>query len=152
VGGYSTVGFIDSISGLYTAPSVVPSPAVVTVHATSKALSSAIGSASITVTSAQPSPAPVTVKISPASATVDVGRTHQFTATVQNASVVSVSWKVNGIAGGNIMVGKISSTGLYTAPNLVPTPAQVTVSATSIADPNASARASVTIDRSPPRR
>src|SRR5579872_3451569 len=152
VGGDSTVGFIDSISGLYTAPSVVPSPATLTVHATSRALSSAFGSASVIITSPQPPPPPVTVKISPASATVDVGRTHQFTATVQNASVTTVSWKVNGIAGGNIAVGKISTGGLYTAPNLVPSPAQVTVSAASTADPNVSASASVTIDRSPPRR
>ena len=152
VGGYSTVGFIDSISGLYTAPSVVPSPAVVTVHATSKALSSAVGSASVSITSPQPPPPQLTVKISPASATVRVGRTQQFAATVQNASVTTVIWKVNGIAGGDLRVGKISSAGLYMAPNLVPSPAQVTVSAASTANPNASASASVTIDRSPQRR
>ncbi len=152
VGGNSTVGFIDSISGLYTAPSAVPSPANVTVHATSQALSSAVGSASVTITGAPPPPPPVTVTISPKSAAVRVGKTHQFTATVKNAAVTTVSWKVNGISGGNNTVGKISSTGLYTAPNVVPSPAQVTVSAASTADPAASASASVTIDRIPARR
>ena len=151
VGGNGTVGFIDSISGLYTAPDVVPSPAIVTVHATSQALSSAVGSASVTVTSPAPPPPP-TVTISPASAVVRVGRTQQFRATVQNASVTGVSWKVNGITGGNSTVGQISSAGLYMAPNSVPSPAQVTVSAASTADPNASASASVSIDRMPPRR
>ena len=149
--GNSTVGFIDSISGLYTAPSVVASPATVTVHATSQALSSAVGSASVTIGNPQ-APPPVTVTISPASAVVQVGRTHQFSAKVQNASVTSVSWKVNGITGGNGTVGKIGPGGLYTAPNSVPSPALVTISAASTADPNASAAASVTIDRSPPRR
>ncbi|HTS50344.1 MAG TPA: hypothetical protein VMH05_20505 [Bryobacteraceae bacterium] len=151
VGGNATVGFIDSISGLYIAPSIVPKPSVVTVHATSHAVSSAVGSASVTVTSPAPPP-PVVVKLSPAAAVLRVGRTQQFTAKVQNASVTSVSWKVNGIAGGNNTVGKISSGGLYTAPNSVPMPAQVTVSAVSTADPTASASASVTIDRNPPRR
>jgi len=148
VGGNSTVGFIDSISGLYTAPSAVPSPGIVTVHATSQAMTSAVGSASVTITGAPP----VTVTISPTSAAVRVGRTHQFTATVKNASVTTVTWKVNGLAGGNSTVGKISSSGLYTAPNVVPSPAQVTVSAASTADAAASASASVTIDRISARR
>jgi len=56
IGGNSTVGFIDSISGLYTAPNVVPSPATVTVHATSKAMPSAVGSAAVTLTNPAPPP------------------------------------------------------------------------------------------------
>jgi len=152
VGGNSTVGFIDSINGLYTAPAAVPSPANVTVHATSQAMSSAAGSASVTITGAPPPPLPVTVTISPTSAAVRVGRTRQFTASVKNASVTTVTWKVNGIAGGNSTFGKISSSGLYTAPSVVPSPAQVTVSAASTANPAASASAAVTIDRIPARR
>ena len=62
VGGNSAVGFIDSISGLYTAPAIVPSPATVTVHATSQAVSSAVGSASVTITAVIPSPVSVTPK------------------------------------------------------------------------------------------
>jgi hypothetical protein len=48
VGGNSTVGTI-SASGLYTAPSAVPNPATVTVTATSQAVPSASGSASVTI-------------------------------------------------------------------------------------------------------
>jgi hypothetical protein len=89
----------------------------------------------------------VSVTISPTSATVRVNRTRQFTATVQNSANQSVAWKVNGVTGGNSTVGTISSSGLYRAPNSVPTPPAVTVSATSNADPTKSASASVTVSR-----
>jgi hypothetical protein len=90
-------------------------------------------------------PPPVTISVSPVSATLRVKQTLQFTATVQGPSDKSVTWKVNGIAGGNGTVGTISSTGLYKAPNTVPHPADVTVSAASNADPTKTAAASVTI-------
>jgi hypothetical protein len=92
-------------------------------------------------------PAPVTIAISPTSATVRVKQQRQFTATVQNTSDTAVTWKVNGIVGGNSTVGTISTSGVYRAPNPVPNPAVVSVSATSVADPTKSATASVTITR-----
>ena len=143
VGGSSVVGFIDSISGLYTAPSLVPSPATVTIHATSKAVPSAVGHASVTITN----PPLVSVTISPTSATVHLTRAQQFKATVQNATVTTVTWTVNGVAGGNATVGTINASGLYTAPGVLPSPAHVTVSAVSTADPTKSASALVTLDR-----
>jgi hypothetical protein len=76
-----------------------------------------------------------------------VRQNKQFTATVQNTANTSVTWKVNGIVGGNSTVGTISASGVYRAPNSVPNPAVVTVSATSNADPTKSATASVTISR-----
>jgi hypothetical protein len=147
IGGNSAVGFVDSISGLYTAPSVAPSPATVTVHATSTAMFSAVGSATVTITN--PPPPPVSVTISPSSATLRVGGAKQFVATVEHASVTTVIWKVNGIAGGNSTLGKITSGGLYTAPDTVPSPSHVTVSAVSTADTTKSASATVTIERMP---
>jgi hypothetical protein len=114
------------------------------VHATSNAVPSAAGSASVTI--GNPLPA-VTVAISPASASVRTGNSAQFSATVQNSSNTSVSWNVNGIAGGNSVVGMISSTGLYKAPGKVPSPATVNVTAVSAADPSKSASASVRITR-----
>jgi len=140
VGGNGTVGFIDSISGLYTAPSVVPSPASVTVHATSNAVNSAVGSAAATITN----PAPVSIAISPTSVSVRVGRSTQFTATVKNTSNTAVTWKVNGIVGGNSTVGRISTTGLYTAPS---SPSTVTVSVVSVADSTKSASATVKVTK-----
>jgi len=146
IGGNSTVGFIDSISGLYTAPSVVPSPATVTVHATSAAVPAAAGSAAVTITNpAPPPPVPVTIAISPKSTSVRVGHQKAFVATVKNTAVTTVIWKVNGVIGGNTTVGKISSSGEYTAPNSVPTHPAVSVTATSTADPTKSAMAVVTI-------
>ena len=144
VSGNGTVGFIDAVTGLYTAPAVVPSPNTVTVHATSMAVSSAVGSATVTIVNPPP---PVSVTISPTSASVRIKRNKQFVATVQNTSNTSVTWKVNGISGGNNTVGTIDSGGTYRAPNSVPSPATVTVSATSVADPTKSASASVTITR-----
>jgi hypothetical protein len=143
VGGNASVGFIDSVSGLYTAPLVVPSPATVTVHATSTAAPTAVGSALVTVVN----PPAVQVTISPSSASVRVNATQQFTAAVTNASNKAVVWKVNGIVGGNTTVGQISTAGLYTAPWKVPSPSTVTVTAVSAADTTKSASASVTIQR-----
>lgn len=143
IGGNSAFGFIDSISGLYAAPAVVPSRSTVTVHATSNAVTSSVGSASVTITN----PLSVTVNISPATASVRVGGTQAFTARVQNASSSAVTWSVNGTVGGDSTVGRISTGGLYTAPATVPMPSRVSVSAVSVADPTESASAAVTVVR-----
>lgn len=144
VGGNGTVGFIDSLSGLYTAPAALPSPATVTVHASSSAVTPpVVGSATVTVVN----PLPIAVTISPTSASVRVKTTKQFTATVTNTSNTSVTWKINGVTGGNSTFGTISTSGLYKAPNSVPSPSGVTVTATSNADTGKSASATVTITR-----
>jgi hypothetical protein len=144
VGGNSATGFIDSISGLYRAPSVVPSPATVTVHASNNRVSPpATGIASVMIVN----PPLIAVSISPVSASVRLGRTRQFTATVTNTSNQAVTWKVNGILGGNSIVGTVSSGGLYLAPSRLPSTSSVTVTATSAADNTKSASAAVSITR-----
>lgn len=100
-------------------------------------------SASVNVTA----PPPVSVTISPTSATVRVKNTRQFIAAVQNTTNTAVIWKVNGIVGGNAAIGRVSASGLFRAPNSAPSPALVTVSATSAANPAETASASVTISR-----
>jgi len=80
-----------------------------------------------------------------ASATVPVGGSQQFAATVTGASNTSVTWEVNRVPGGNSTWGKVSSTGLYTAPATVPTPPTVTVSAVSNANGFTKASVEVTI-------
>src|SRR6266581_129694 len=139
-GGNATVGTISS-SGLYTAPGVVPNPATVTVTAVSQADATKSAAAQVTITTA----ITVSVTISPTSATVAAGGTQQFSAVVQNTSNTAVTWQVNGVTGGNATVGTISSSGLYTAPGVVPNPATVTVTAVSQADATKSAAAQVTI-------
>jgi hypothetical protein len=134
-GGNTTVGTI-SAAGLYTAPG---SSVNVTVQATSQADPAAVGTAAVAV---KP---PVSVTISPTSATVRVKKTKSFTATVLHASNPAVTWKVNGIPGGNSTVGFISSLGTYRAPNRPPTPNTVQVTAESVEDTSKSASATVTI-------
>jgi hypothetical protein len=104
-------------------------------------------SSTVYVAVTTPTPAQVAVTISPTSTTVRVRRTKQFTASVKNSSNKAVIWKVNGIPGGNASVGTITSSGVYLAPNGVPNPAVVAVSATAAADQTKSATASVTISR-----
>jgi len=87
------------------------------------------------------------VSVSPLTATVPAGKTQQFTATVTGASNVAVSWTVNKVAGGNTTVGTVSATGLYTAPAAVPSPAAVTVAATSKEDSTKSGSATVTVSK-----
>lgn len=228
-GGNATVGTISS-AGLYTAPAAVPSPATVTVRATSVASSSASATASVTIsavvaaaptiTSVSPASFPtgaftitvtganfvngsvvlfdgaslttsfvsatsltasgnastaksvavtvrnpdgstsnsasvtvtsqtqtVSVAISPTTVSIRVNRTRQFAVTVTGTSNTAVAWRVNGIIGGNSTVGRISSTGIYTAPSSVPNPSTVKVWAQSQADPTKTSTATVTITR-----
>jgi uncharacterized protein (DUF1800 family) len=89
-----------------------------------------------TATTTAPPPV-VTVTVSGPSS-VRLGATAQFSAVVSNASSQAVQWQVNAIPGGNATDGTISSTGLYTAPTSLPSPATITISATSQASPSAS--------------
>ena len=87
----------------------------------------------------------VAVSVDPPAVSLSVSQTQQFTATVTSTSNKNVTWDVNGVAGGTATVGTISSSGLYTAPAQVPSPAEVTINATSMADPTKSDSANVTI-------
>lgn len=83
-----------------------------------------------------PPPAVTSVSVACQADTVPVGETTQCTATVHGTGSFdsTVSWSVAGVAGGNSIVGTISSAGLYTAPSTVPTPFTVNITATSEAD------------------
>lgn len=65
--------------------------------------------------------------VSPVTSNVPAGLTQQFAVTGGS----SVTWEVNGNAGGNATVGTISSSGLYAAPNQPPTAEPITITATS---------------------
>lgn len=86
-------------------------------------------------------PPPPTISVSPASASVALGQTTQFTAT-SNSLATSATWSVNGVQGGNSTTGTIDSNGLYKAPSSFPSPNNVTVTATAS---SASANAAVTV-------
>ena len=95
--------------------------------------------------SSSPPPQQITVTVTPSSATVRAGDTQQFTATVTGTTNQSVNWSVNGISGGNQTTGTISASGTYTPPAQLPTPNQVQVMATSVADASANSSAKVTL-------
>jgi hypothetical protein len=78
----------------------------------------------------------VVTSISPTSASLLSGGTQQFTATVTGSANTAVTWSAS--------AGSISNTGLFTAPNATGF-TNITVTATSVADPTSSASASVTV-------
>jgi hypothetical protein len=146
-GGNSTYGTISS-SGLYTAPSTAATtPLAVTVTAVAKVDSSRSGTASIIVHGG------IGVSVTPTPVTVPTFGSQQFTASVTGTPNTGITWEVNGIVGGSSKTGTISTTGLYSAPNSVPTTssnsksvgATVTVTAVSQADSTASGNVMVTI-------
>ena len=87
----------------------------------------------------------VTVSVQPASASIFLGATQQFQATISGTSNSSVGWEVNGSVSGNAQVGTISATGLYSAPAILPSPPSVTITAVSAADATVSGSATVTL-------
>ncbi len=91
----------------------------------------------------------ISVTISPATATVSVVTTQQFQVSVQGGTNSVSIWKVNNVTGGNSTIGQIDSNGLYHAPTSVPSPATVSVTATSFEDQNVFATSMVTITPAP---
>lgn len=81
---------------------------------------------------------------------ITVGSTRQFGAYVP-LSPATITWSVNGVVGGNGMVGTISSSGLYTAPAVIPAANTVRVTATSTAYPAESKTVLATITQVQPR-
>lgn len=85
----------------------------------------------------------IIVSVTPATSTIAPGAKQQFTATVTGAPTTQVWW---GVSGGSAN-GTISSSGLYTAPNVAPaTP--VTITAVSAANSERSGSATVTVSGS----
>jgi uncharacterized protein (DUF1800 family) len=92
---------------------------------------------------AAPADAAILVMV-PWSASLRAGMQQQFSSYVFFAANTNVTWRINGIPGGNVTVGTISSGGLYTAPSVPPIGA-VTVTATSVADPAATSSSTITV-------
>lgn len=83
-------------------------------------------------------PPTVSISVSPASPSVVLGATQQFSSTVTGSTSTAVTWSTSG-------PGTISSSGLYTAPATATTPVSVTVKATAQADASKSASAQISI-------
>jgi hypothetical protein len=135
-GGNSTVGTITN-AGLYTSPVDLPNPGTVTVQATSQADTSASGKVSLMITS----DIAVTVSTVPSNVqSVAANAVLQVSAAITSGGHPdgTVTWSVNGVAGGNSTVGTIASSGpdtaTYMAPAPVANPLSVNISAVSVAD------------------
>jgi hypothetical protein len=94
----------------YTAPAIVPTPATVTITATSVADNTKNGATTITVT--QPSSG-IAVSVSPKRAAVTTSQTQQFSATVTGNNNHGVTWFVDNIMNGNAATGQIDANGVY---------------------------------------
>jgi hypothetical protein len=89
---------------------------------------------------------PITAGISPTTASVKLGATQQFTGYSVGSTNNSLTWQVNGVAGGSTASGTITSGGLYTAPSAMPvTGNMVTVTVVAPADITKTASSTVTL-------
>ena len=122
-----------STTGLYTAPVSFLGTQTVTVSAISVADGTKIGEALITLIQR------VQVSVSPASVTLTPNQTQQFTASVQGSPNTAVRWSHTPES------GTLSSTGLYTAPGIIIAPSTVTLRATSVADSQRVATATISL-------
>lgn len=84
------------------------------------------------------------VNVYPSTASPRIGQTFQFTDSVRGLDPPTVTWFVNGIAGGNSTFGTISSDGLYTTPGIA-VPGPITVLAQSTVDPTVFGTATVSL-------
>jgi hypothetical protein len=116
-------GTIDGSTGLYTAPTSIPSPATVTITATN---ASSKGTAVVTIVAAPAGG----VAVAPAAVVVPAGGTFQFSATA-NGNPVTPTWQVAGITLGDAIHGFIGPNGAYTAPLTPPLGGSTTVTALS---------------------
>jgi hypothetical protein len=128
-GGNSTAGSI-SAAGLYTAPTSAGNHII---------------SAAITADTAISASTAVSIfafTVSPGAVTVAPSGTQQFAAAIHGLPSTTVTWSVDGVAGGSPTSGTITTAGLYSAPSTI---GAHTITAISTADTSASARASITV-------
>jgi hypothetical protein len=134
-------GTVNS-TGSYTAPQVLLAPPNITLTAISIADPSKNGVGTITVTS--------TFSLSlTGPASVNAGAVGTYVATLVPAAnsnpSFAISWSVSGSGCTGAACGTISSSGVYTAPSVAPSPATVRITATPAADPTKAASISVAI-------
>lgn len=85
------------------------------------------------------------VSVTPANQSVLTGVSQLFHASATGTTNQNFTWSIDGAGAGNSTVGTIASSGLYVAPAVVPTPAAITLRATSTFDNTSSGTAAVTI-------
>jgi hypothetical protein len=143
-----------SANGLYTAPAtysgtyayVYAQVGPFSYSAQVNLIPSAVASAGFGVGPSVPTPVPtppsVAISMSPSTIYLSAGQSEQFYATVTGTSNAQVIWSLLG-------QGSLSG-GLYTAPPTVNMSTLVTVQATSVADPNLTANATIVLQGAAP--
>jgi hypothetical protein len=140
VSGGSTQSGTITAAGVYTAPADLPPVATVQVTATSVADISKSASAALTITS------DISVSLSPSGASTELGATQSFQAAIHSQGLPdpTIRWSLSGTSCPN-SCGNVSTTGVYTAPQILPASAVVILIATSVADPSKQNTATLTI-------
>lgn len=132
-----------SNTGLYTAPDEVPNPASVTIKATSVADPSKSTTATLTLHE------PVVILIDPQRPYVTIGETRNLLANVYYAVDSKLTWSVSGSSCTGAECGTISAgdgnVGIYIAPLVMPADPVITITATSVEDPEAYCSVNATI-------
>ena len=138
-GGTPSMGTITS-AGVYTAPTDLPSQAIVQVTATSQADSSKSATAQITITS------DIGITIAPPNASIELGAVQSFHAAITSAGHpdTSVRWSLSGAACPTAC-GSVDLNGNYTAPGILPSATTAMLTAQSLADPSKQASAAISI-------
>ncbi|BDU71764.1 beta strand repeat-containing protein [Mesoterricola silvestris] len=133
-GGNSTVGTLSGTGATttYTAPAAAGTH---TVKATSTA--DPTKSVSTVVTVAAPGTTTAIILTPAVPTAVGSGGQLTFSAAITGSSTDSVTWSVDGIAGGNATVGTISSAGVYTCPSVSAKTIR-RITATSVSTPSVS--------------
>src|SRR5208282_5504142 len=141
-GGSPQAGTI-SADGVYTAPADLPQGGTVQVTATSHADTSKFATASVTISS------DIAVSISPGTASVELGAAQTFHASISSNGKPdpTIRWNLSGSACPSAC-GTVDANGNYTAPQILPGNASITVTATSAADPSKQNSASVLVTSS----
>ena len=129
-----TFGTVDS-SGVYHAPTSIPTPAIVHVRATSVADPSVQGEAQVTVVSGPP----VSITVDPAVTTLLTDETLAYHAEVEGGTPDDVTWSIVPIDGGGTGEAMMSGNTLIAGPD----PAHFYVQATSKVTPDRTATGEV---------
>lgn len=140
--------------GMYTAPAFVPAPGTFMLTAAASADNTAMANATLTITGPL---TPGLVSVSPPTASLFLGGSVAFTATVNDVPDPLLVWSVNGVPGGDLSVGTITpipgsaSAALYIAPLALQGLSQVAITA-SYTNNNStqSASATVMLSQAPP--
>jgi hypothetical protein len=138
-GGNPTIGTITA-AGAYTAPADLSITPTVQISATSNSDPTKTASATLTVIS------DVAIALTPNAIGIELGATQPFRAAISTSGRpdLAIRWSISGPAC-PAACGSLDASGNYTAPQILPAPATVTVTAQSVADPSKQASTAITI-------